>query len=259
LRLIKETELYAPLRDFFAGLGYVVHAEAGHCDMILEKDGTVLAIELKRSLSVLLLTQAVLRQRWADLVYIAVPRPRCAGRSRSWSGVCHLARRLELGLITVDLRRESPAIAVHVEPQPFDRGRSIRASKRQRGRILDELRRRTGNYNVGGSKGAPLVTAYRESALHIARCIDRFGASSPSRLRQLGTGPKTAAILQKNVYGWFQRISRGLYGLTSAGRTGLEQFATVLARIDQRIDVAQGAAEDRGDRAGGSQDRSSSS
>jgi len=44
----------------------------------------------------------------------------------------------------------------------------------------------------------------------------------PRRPRDLRTlAPDAAKILQGNVYGWFERIERGLYGLTSSGRVGL--------------------------------------
>ena len=36
--------------------------------------------------------------------------------------------------------------------------------------------------------------------------------------------PKAAAILQNNVYGWFERIERGIYGLSEAGRLALERW-----------------------------------
>jgi hypothetical protein len=37
--------------------------------------------------------------------------------------------------------------------------------------------------------------------------------------------PDAAKIVQGNVYGWFERIERGLYGLTSSGRVALVTWA----------------------------------
>ena len=40
------------------------------------------------------------------------------------------------------------------------------------------------------------------------------------RLRELRAGSgvfDAAPILQRNVYGWFDRVGRGTYGLTGAG------------------------------------------
>ena len=44
-------------------------------------------------------------------------------------------------------------------------------------------------------------------------------------LRAAADAPRAARILQQDVYGWFERIDRGVYGLSPAGRRGLETFA----------------------------------
>jgi hypothetical protein len=36
--------------------------------------------------------------------------------------------------------------------------------------------------------------------------------------------PDAAKILLHNVYGWFDRIERGVYGLTEAGRAALKRW-----------------------------------
>jgi hypothetical protein len=59
-------------------------------------------------------------------------------------------------------------------------------------------------------------------------------AGTPSRPRDLRIlAPDAAKILQGNVYGWFERIERGLYGLTSSGRIGLVKWASHLAPVDE--------------------------
>ena len=48
----------------------------------------------------------------------------------------------------------------------------------------------------------------------------------PGRPRDLRVlAPDAAKILQGNVYGWFERIERGLYRLTSSGRVALVTWA----------------------------------
>jgi len=42
-------------------------------------------------------------------------------------------------------------------------------------------------------------------------------------LKLAADAPKAAAILQADYYGWFERVERGIYGLTPQGRLGLEQ------------------------------------
>ena len=59
------------------------------------------------------------------------------------------------------------------------------------------------------------MTAYRQQALAVAKAL--AGAQCrPRDLRVLA--PDAAKILQGNVYGWFERIERGPYGLTPSGR-----------------------------------------
>ena len=66
------------------------------------------------------------------------------------------------------------------------------------------------------------MTAYRQQALAVANAL----AGTPSRPRDLRIlAPDAAKILQGNVYGWFERIERGLYGLTSSGRVALVTWA----------------------------------
>jgi hypothetical protein len=50
------------------------------------------------------------------------------------------------------------------------------------------------------------------------------------------SGVATAApILQRNVYGWFDRVGRGTYGLTVAGEQALNRFARAIAVLEEPI------------------------
>jgi hypothetical protein len=40
-------------------------------------------------------------------------------------------------------------------------------------------------------------------------------------------------MLQRNVYGWFDRVKRGTYGLTAAGEQALNRFAQAIAVLDE--------------------------
>ena len=66
------------------------------------------------------------------------------------------------------------------------------------------------------------MTAYRQEAL---RCAARLEAG-PAPLRAIradGDVPQAARILQTNVYGWFERVGRGVYALSADGRRALEE------------------------------------
>jgi hypothetical protein len=62
------------------------------------------------------------------------------------------------------------------------------------------------------------MTAYRQQSLAVAQAI----ACNRGRPRDLRTlTPDAARILHGNFYGWFERIERGLYGLTPSGHAAL--------------------------------------
>jgi hypothetical protein len=66
------------------------------------------------------------------------------------------------------------------------------------------------------------MTAYRQQALAVANAL----SGTPGRPRDLRIlAPDAAKILRGNVYGWFERIERGLYGLTASGRVALVTWA----------------------------------
>lgn len=220
-----ETDLYPPVRDFFVRQGYTVRSEVKDCDVSAFKDGQLIIIELKRNLSLELLSQAVKRQKLTDLVYMAVPKPQRMAWNQKWRDLFHLFRRLELGLIFVSMQGDTPRVEVAIDPQPFDRSRSMVQNQRKRNQVLKELQSRTIDGNLGGSQRKKLVTAYRESAIEIACCLEMFGPMSPKQLRDLGTDPKkTASILRDNFYGWFDHLERGLYGLSQTGKESLRIY-----------------------------------
>ena len=221
-KIATETELYQPIHDFMTALGYEVHGEVQGCDLTASKDGELVIIELKRSINLDLLIQAVKRQRLTDEVYIAVPKPKRSPFSKYWKDRCLLVRRLELGLITVSFRAEPPQVEVEIFPAPFNRQKSKQASKRKLKSLKTELEGRHGNFNLGGSSRKKLMTAYKENAIHIACCLQKYGTLSPKELRTLGTGPKTASILQKNFYHWFDRVAHGSYQLSTEGEAALK-------------------------------------
>jgi hypothetical protein len=217
---IAETSLYEPVRDWLAAAGYTVRAEVRHCDVVAVRDGELVAIELKTALGLELLMQAARRQRYADSVYVAVPRP---AKRKRWRDTLHLLRRLELGLILV----ADSGVQIALHPVPYRRQR--RSGERRA--VLTELAGRSGDYNRGGSTRATLVTAYRESALRIACALAEAGPSSPRRLRALGTCESTQSILYSNFYGWFERIAQGTYALSGSGRKALVDYAGIASRL----------------------------
>jgi len=228
MKTLAETDLCHPIRDYLVAQGYTVRSEVSHCDITAVKGDDLVIIEIKRRFGISLLIQATQRQKITDSVYVALPQPR---PSKRWERIQHLLRRLALGLILVSLRPPKPKVEVVFHPLPFDR-------KKRKGKkvaVLREIAGRSGDFNDGGSFRRPLVTAYRENAIHIACCLETLGPLSPRQLRALGAAPNTTSILYHDHYGWFERIARATYDLRPRGRAELALYPHVARRYRAQI------------------------
>lgn len=236
-----ETELYSPVKAFFEQRGFDVKAEVRHCDLVgvRSDQDEPLIVEMKKTFNLSLLLQGMQRLKLSPFVYLAVERNRSkrGAVNQRWSELTALCRQLGLGLLTVTFyKTKSPLIDVLCEPSvlttPTSRNEVARKSGVRRKRLLKEFDERSGDYNTGGSTRRQLVTAYREKALRVASALRTNGEASPANLaRQTGVG-SAAAILQKNYYGWFERLSRGKYILTIKGVQALTEHAHMLEDND---------------------------
>jgi hypothetical protein len=221
---LRETELYAPVKRFLESQGYAVKGEIGPADVVaLRGDDPPVIVELKTGFSLALVHQAIDRQAVTPHVYVAVPQ--VAGR-RGFAALkanLKLARRLGLGVLTV--RLSDGLICVHCDPAPF----RPRLNARPKQRLLREFAERRGDPAQGGATRDGLVTAYRQDATLLAR---HLAATGPCRGRDVrdATGiARATAILRDDHYGWFERVSRGVYAVTEAGRAAARGSATALA------------------------------
>lgn len=218
----EEARLYPAVKEFFAGRGYAVRSEVHGCDVVACRGDELVIVELKARVNLSLILQGVDRKQITGAVYLAVPAPRRPRRER-WSQVVRLCRLLGLGLLAVTVGRGGSRVDVACEPEP-----SRARSGARRRRLLEEFSRRSGDYNVGGSTRRPLVTAYREEALRVAHYLSGRGEASLRAIREEAGAARAASILQKNYYGWFRRVSRGVYALTALGEQALEDFRDVV-------------------------------
>lgn len=222
----REEDLYKPICDYLSELGYEVRGEVSHCDITALKDDELLVVEMKKSLNLDVILQASLRQRLTDNVYIAVPKPGRDLFSKRWKNIFYLLKRLQLGLIFVNLKEDCSFIEIVFDPVAFDMSSSRKKSIKKKKSLLKEFEARHGDYNTGGTTRKKLMTAYREQAMHIACCFMKYGPLSPKALRKLGTDEKkTTIILSNNHYGWFENISRGLYDINERGRQEVSGYA----------------------------------
>ncbi|MDR1209791.1 MAG: DUF2161 family putative PD-(D/E)XK-type phosphodiesterase [Clostridiales bacterium] len=222
----RESDMYAPLARFFEGRGWSVRGETEGVDLAAEKDGLIAAVEMKRGMSLALVYQAIDRQAIADEVYVAVGRF-ASMRDGAARGAVSLLKRLGVGLITVAM--DSPLKTVEIIVAPAD-PREPRRNARRGSRLKKEIAGRSSDRNVGGTNSGIIITAYREGAIRAAAALAAFGDMSARELRErFGCPDNTYAILYNNPYGWFERVGRGVYALTGAGRTAVasERFAPI--------------------------------
>jgi hypothetical protein len=208
-----ESDLYAPVKALLEGQGYVVKGEVRGCDVVAVRGKEPpVVVELKRTFGLGLVLQGVDRLALTDLVYLAVGQ-----WPKQMKNVRKLCRRLGLGFIVVSGDKAD----VVLDPAPY----TPRQNKRKAGRMLGEHARRVGDPNLGGqAMRAPLMTAYRQQALRCAELLAANGPMKVAALRAACDAPKAASILQADVYGWFERVERGVYAITPKGREGLQQF-----------------------------------
>lgn len=209
-----ETDLYLPLKAFMEGAGYTVKGEVNGCDLVGVKDGdpsVLIVCELKLSFNLELVMQGVNRATICDEVWLAA-RASKTGKGREHDArFRNLCRRLGFGLIAVTEAGDVQVIVAPLAVMP-------RRDPKRRARLLNEHKRRVGDPQLGGGRGKPIMTAYRQDCILCATTL-LAGPQSPKQLKTLVARAPT--ILRSNVYGWFVRESRGIYGLTELGRAAM--------------------------------------
>lgn len=230
----RESDLYAPVKAHLEALGYQVRGEVGKCDMVGVMGETMVAVELKIGFGLPVLYQALERLPKVDLAYVAVAVPDGAKARRNWDAqvpdAIRLCRMLGIGLISV----RDDIVVVHCDPGPYQPRKNVKG----RAKMLSEFTRRTGDHNLGGTTKRPRVTAYREEALRCAKLLAERGRMSPAELKRATGLDKAPGMLQSNVYGWFERVDRGIYALAPAGVDALMVYADVVAAQAARVFAA---------------------
>ncbi len=211
----RETDLYPPIKALLMAQGYEVKSEIGAVDVVAIREGEEpVLVELKRGFTLTLVQQGIARQAISDVVYLAIEKP----KGKLIKAHTALCRRLGLGLITVRLR--DSFVEVLADPAPF----TPRKSPKRKARLLREFARREGDPNAGGATRAGIITSYRQDAL---KCAGFLQANGPSKGADVAKGaevPTATRIMAADHYGWFERVERGVYGLTSRGVEGLKAY-----------------------------------
>ncbi|MEO1733983.1 MAG: hypothetical protein AAFR45_10205, partial [Pseudomonadota bacterium] len=78
--MLREQDLYPPIKAYLEAQGYIVKGEVGAADVVAVRgDEEPVIVELKMRFSLSLFHQALARLSVTDAVYIGVPKP--SGRS----------------------------------------------------------------------------------------------------------------------------------------------------------------------------------
>lgn len=218
-----ETELYQPIKYLLENEGYHIKAEIGNIDIFGTKNDFSIAVELKTTISLKLIYQAVDRLNAASFVYIAVPQTAIVAHKKQMKYLRVLLKKLNIGLISVDHQKASILIE-----NPFKESslKNSRTSKKKE-KLIKEFNTRENHQNVGGTK-EKRITAYKEKAIKVAFMLQKMKTASPKELKSYTGIEETPSILQKNYDKWFIKIERGIYQLTSKGEQALLKYLEVL-------------------------------
>lgn len=216
--MTREADLYAPIKAFLTRQGYDVKGEVGAADVVARRGTETLIVELKLGFSLALFHQGIDRLALTDLVYLAVP---AGGKAKALKANVKLARRIGLGVMTVRFR--DGHVEVLAEPGAY----RPRKSPKKQARLKKAFDRLDGDPNDGGATRYGLVTGYRQDALKCARFLAVHGASAGAKVKDWAEVPDATRIMRDDHYGWFRKVSRGVYDLTDDGRKGLGDWGDV--------------------------------
>lgn len=168
---MKETDLAMPLKKLFEEVGYVVYSEVQgkwftkRADMIVTNDDSLIAIELKTSLSFKVIDQARFWKKYADYVYVVVPKTKT---KRSITAIETLEN-LGIGLIEVDLVGYTKLVnKENIDPKAYLEVMPVivnpiknKVTERNR-KQFENLSEEHKTWAIGGSqsKGSKYVTGY---------------------------------------------------------------------------------------------------
>jgi len=212
---MKESDLYLPLKRFLESQNYGEKGEIQDCDALAVRGKEPpVVVELKLSLNLNVVLQAVERLSLTPKVYIGIPKQHRILKKRR-RRVIKLLRMLGVGLLVIDPDLQTGSVDVLLDPGEY----KPRKSERRREHLLGEFMRRVGDPNLGGTeKRKGIMTAYRQRALAIARFLHKQGPTKASHIARDLQDPQARDILYRNVYGWFDRVSLGVYELSPRGK-----------------------------------------
>ncbi len=210
---VKESDLYPPLKAYLEAQGYSVKSEVNQCDVVaMRGDEPPVIVELKLNFNIDLVLQGVDRTRLTTSVYLGLPRSDKKLRNHR-RRVLKLLRMLGFGLVLIDPKKEK--VEVVLDPGPYH----PRLSPHRGRRLLKEFHDRVGDPNSGGARArSKVMTAFRQRAISIATFLESAGPTAASEVAAKTGITNARDIMYRNVYGWFERESKGVYRLSPRGK-----------------------------------------
>lgn len=220
-----EKTLFPIIKAYLEAQGYEVKAEVLHADVVAKKEEQMLIIEMKTVFSVRLIYQGLKRMQMSDLVYLAIPKSTTSIRhSETFKEKETIVKRLGMGLILIDEKHHD--VEVLFDPKPYH----LKKQRQKQIKLLKEFNTRKTAMNIGGVTKTKIITAYKELA--IALLIElKDGPRRTAYLKTIIGDQKVVDILQKNYYGWYERVSQGVYQLTEAGYHALDEYQHVIEKL----------------------------
>lgn len=210
---MKEYEMFPIVKDYFDGLGYKVNAEVKECDITAVKDDKLVIIEMKTSLNITVVYQALERKKVTPYVYVAVPKPK-KNFNKSISKMQDLMSKLQVGLLIIDV--VNCACVSYVEPSIDG---TQRTNNKKKSKIIKEINTRQFDENIGGVNKTKILTAYKELGISLCVVLDIEGVTNVKTLRdKYGFEKNATQYLYTNFYRWYEKVGVGTYKLSKQGQ-----------------------------------------
>lgn len=152
---MKERDMFEPVKKLLQSLGFPdVYGEVGLIDVVGVNPTHTVAVEMKTSLNIKVIEQAMRSHRKSHFCYIAVPKTKDYA---TWEKKA-VFKKLELGLIYVDDKRAWVAIEPPKEPNKpkYDARKDIQAHH---------------EFTVGGSKAGDTLTGYKYTMMQVKELL----------------------------------------------------------------------------------------
>jgi hypothetical protein len=220
-KILKESELYEPMKQYFLEQGAKVHAEVRGNDMVVIQDELYFGIELKKTFNLELVFQLLRRRGLFHGQYGVIEVKK--GTFHNKTQALMLLSALGFGLYGVEFLKNKPKVMLLL--QCSKREDSIFFKGKTRLRMISEISSRFIEYGDGGVNTGGALSSYRQRALYALWLIQKKSSVSPKDLNLSFSSQSAGSLLQDNFYGWFLRKQRGCYIATDAGLQALSTYA----------------------------------